>query len=470
MAGVVRTRFAPSPTGDLHIGGVRTALFSWLYAKHCGGEFLLRVEDTDQQRSSESAIEGILQGLHWLGLEPDQSAVFQSQNLPRHQAAIRQLLEQDKAYRCYCSKAELDEMREQARARGDKPRYDGRCRNRTDAPAGIDPVIRFKTPLGGEVLIDDLIQGQVVYQNQELDDLIIARSDDTPTYNLTVVVDDRDMGISHVIRGDDHLNNTPRQIHIFHALDSTPPHYAHLPLILGADGKKLSKRDGTAGILAYREQGFLPRAVLNYLLRLGWSHGDQELFSLEEMIELFDISDVNKSAAALNPDKLDWVNQHYMQTTPVADLLQPVLEHFRQAGIDPDAGPPLHDLLTVQKERVKNLAELTEQSRCFYQDFTEFIEPAAKKHLRPVILPALESLHEQLTQLDDWDVATLKAAIDRTAEQQGLKLGKIAQPLRVAVTGTAVSPSIDATLVLLGKDRVLSRLALALDYIRKRAA
>lgn len=465
----VKTRFAPSPTGDLHIGGVRTALFSWLYAKHCDGEFLLRVEDTDRERSTDEAIAVILNGLEWLGLTSEHEPVFQSQREAEHKKAIQQLLDEGHAYYCYCSKEELEQMREQAMAKGEKPRYDGRWRDRTDKPEGIDPVIRFKNPLDGEVVIDDLIQGKVVYNNAELDDLIIARSDGSPTYNLTVVVDDADMEISHVIRGDDHLNNTPRQINIFQALGKTPPQYAHMPLILGPDGKKLSKRDNAASILAYKEEGFLPQAVLNYLVRLGWSHGDQEIFSLAEMIKLFDVCNVNKSAAALNPEKLDWVNQHYMKETPVSELIEPIQALFDEAGLNLSDGPALAELVQVQKERVKNLHELVEQSRFFYEDFADFDETAAKKHLRPVILPAMELLAERLSALSDWITEDIKAVIDAVAAELDIKMGKIAQPLRVAVTGAGVSPSIDITLALLGQEKVIKRLNRALQHIRKRA-
>ncbi len=465
----VRTRFAPSPTGDLHIGGVRTALFSWLYARHCEGEFLLRIEDTDRKRSTEEAIAVILTGLRWLGLIADQPPVLQSQRLDRHKKAIQQLLDADKAYRCYCTPAELARMREQAMADGGKPRYDGRCRDRADKPAALRPVIRFKNPPAGEVVIDDLIQGRVVYRNAELDDLIIARADGSPTYNLSVVVDDADMQITHVIRGDDHLNNTPRQINIFRALGQTPPHYAHLPLILGPDGSKLSKRDGSTSILACKAQGLLPSAVLNYLVRLGWSHGDQEIFSLAEMIALFDVRQVNKSAAALNLEKLAWLNQHYMKISPVADLLALAEAQFERAGVALADGPGLTELLAVQKERVKNLQELVEQSRFFYEDIVAYDKAAAKKHLRPAILPAMELLAGRLAALTEWTGADIKAVIDTLATELNMNMGRLAQPLRVAVTGGAISPGIDMTLALLGPDKVQQRLHTALEYIRRRA-
>jgi len=467
----VRTRFAPSPTGDLHIGGIRTALFSWLYARHHGGRFVLRVEDTDRERSSPQAIDIILDGMDWLGLDYDEGPVYQSRRLQRYRQVIESLLKRDLAYYCYCSREELDAMRTEAMERGEKPKYDGRCRYRKKPPQEHEsPVVRFKSPLEGETSIEDRIQGRVVYNNRELDDLIIARTDGSPTYNLTVVVDDLDYGITHVIRGDDHLNNTPRQYHIFRALDVLPPAYAHIPLILAPDGKKLSKRHGAASVLEYREAGYLPEAMLNYLVRLGWSHGDQEIFSREEMIRLFDIRDVNKSAAAINPDKLLWLNQHYLQTGDTSRLAALFAEILTQEGIEPSSGPSIEDLVEVQKARVKTLGEMLEQSLCFYREFESFDEAAAKKHLRPAILDAMQTLREQLAGLAHWKDEPIHGVINRVAEEFELKLGKLAQPLRVAVTGGPVSPSIDATLRLLGREKVLARIDRALAYIRQRAA
>ena len=467
----IKTRFAPSPTGYLHIGGIRTALFSWLFARHHGGTFVLRIEDTDRQRSTPEAIDIILDGMDWLDLDYDEGPIYQSHRTERYRQVIDELLEDDQAYYCYCSREELDAMRAEAMERGEKPRYDGRCRHLTHPPENHSPpVVRFKNPVDGDVVIEDLIQGRVVYRNMELDDLVIARADGSPTYNLCVVVDDMDMGISHVIRGDDHLNNTPRQINIFRALDSTPPAYGHIPLILGPDGKKLSKRHGAASVLDYRDQGYLPEAMLNYLVRLGWSHGDQEIFTLQEMINLFDIGDVNKSAAAINPDKLLWLNQHYLQAASDRRLAGLFVAALKTAGMNPDDGPAPLDLVTVQKQRVKTITDMVEQSSYFYQDFDRFDENAAKKQLRPAILEALQTLRERLTGLPRWDDEALHALINEVAEDYGLKLGKLAQPLRVAVTGAAVSPSIDVTLRLLGPDRTEARLDRALDYIRQRAA
>ena len=468
----VRTRFAPSPTGLLHIGGVRTALFSWLYARHHGGQFILRIEDTDRDRSTADAVNIILEGIRWLELDFDEGPYYQTERFNRYKEIVDKLLKEGKAYYCYCSREELEDMRNEAMARGEKPKYNGRCRDRTDpAPTGLTPVVRFRNPPDGEVLIEDLIQGTVSYQNRELDDLIIARSDGTPTYNLTVVVDDMDMSISHVIRGDDHLNNTPRQINIFRALDCNPPAYAHVPMILGPGGKKLSKRDaGTVSVLEYREQGILPEALLNYLVRLGWSNGDQEVFSRTEMISLFDIENVNKSAAALNPEKLLWLNQHYLKQgnrERLAGLLAGFLEG---QGIDLNTGPELQDLVAVQKERCKTLKEMAEQSHFFYAEFDSWDVAAAGKHLRPAVLDPLSRLAGRLADMNEWTNTSIHTAIDGTAAELGLKIGKIAQPLRVAVTGGTVSPSIDDTLFLLGKEKTLARLGRALVYIRDSVA
>ena len=469
MTGKVITRFAPSPTGDLHIGGIRTALFSWLYARRHNGEFLLRIEDTDRERSTEAALNVILEGMEWLGLDHDRDIVYQSARTEKYKAAIQRLLERDLAYYCYCSREELEAMRREAMSRGEKPRYNGKYRDLGRLPAeGETPVVRFKNPLDGDVVIDDPIQGRVVISNRELDDLIIARADGSPTYNLTVVVDDADMGITHVVRGDDHLNNTPRQINIFNALGVAAPTYAHIPLILDPEGRKLSKRHGAASVLEYRDQGYLPEALLNYLVRLGWSHGDQEIFSIDEMIELFDVGRVNKAAAALNPDKLAWLNQHYLRESNAERIACLLKRKLVELGVDVSGPPDLKEVAGIQKERVKTIAEMAEQSRFFYEEFAEYDETAAKKHLRPVALEPLRLARETFSALDSWGGETLHAAIDAVAEQQAVKFGKIAQPLRVAVTGGAVSPSIDVTLELLGRDRTLSRLGRALELIERR--
>ena len=478
MADKVITRFAPSPTGFLHLGGIRTALFSWLFARRHNGKFMLRIEDTDRERSTDDALKVILDGIAWLGLEhdgadvagtDDKGIVYQSQRTEQYKATIRELLDRDLAYYCYCSREELEAMRKEAMSRGERPRYNGKYRDLGRQPApGDTPVVRFKNPLDGDVVINDPIQGRVVISNRELDDLIIARSDGSPTYNLTVVVDDADMGITHVIRGDDHLNNTPRQINIFDALGYDAPTYAHIPLILDSDGKKLSKRHGAASVLEYRDQGYLPESLLNYLVRLGWSHGDQEIFSVDEMIELFDIGQVNKAAAALNPDKLAWLNQHYLRESKAERIACLLKRKLVELGVDVTGPPDLKEVAGVQKERVKTIAEMADQSRFFYEEFAEYDETAAKKHLRPVALKALQQARWVFSHLGDWDREQIHAAIDDVAEQQAMKFGKIAQPLRVAVTGGAVSPSIDITLELLGRDRTLSRLGRALALIERR--
>src|SRR5271169_3592190 len=372
----VVTRFAPSPTGLLHIGGVRTALFSWLYARHCGGKFILRIEDTDRDRSTDEAVRVIVEGMKWLGLAADEGPYFQTQRFDRYNAVLAALVAAGKAYRCYCSKAELDAMREAQLAAKEKPRYDGRCRDHIEPRAGIAPVIRFKNPLGGEVVVEDQVHGRVVFQNTELDDLIIARSDGSPTYNFCVVVDDMDMGVTHVIRGDDHLNNTPRQMNMLLALGATPPVYAHVPMILGPDGAKLSKRHGAVSVLQYEEEGYLPDALLNYLVRLGWSHGDQEVFSREEMIAAFDIKDVNKAASAFNPEKLQWLNQQHMMRTPVAQLATALREQLARLGLHTDDQPLLEGVVNAQRERAKTLVEMAKNSLFFFRDFEQYDDKA----------------------------------------------------------------------------------------------
>ncbi len=463
----VRTRFAPSPTGMLHIGGVRTALFSWLTARKHAGQFILRIEDTDRERSTQEAVDHILAGMQWLGLEADEGPFYQTERVDRYQQAIEQLLQSGRAYYCDCSRERLDQLRETAMKNGQKPRYDGHCRER-NLSRSDNTVVRFMNPVEDTVVIDDLIQGQVHFNNAELDDLIIARSDGSPTYNLTVVVDDRDMQITHVVRGDDHLNNTPRQMNILQALDAAIPTYAHVPMILGPDGKKLSKRIGSASVLEYRDNGYLPEALFNYLVRLGWSHGDQEIFSIDELIQLFDLNDVNKSAAALNPDKLLWLNQHYLAECDdqrLADLVRPQFE----ADVL-ENGPDLIELVHVQKQRTKTLIELVEQSRSFYRDFDEYDATAAKKHLRPVVQEPLRQLQQAFSALAKWTDSEIHAVIEQVAEANAMKLGKLGQPLRVAVTGAGVSPAIDVTVRLLGKEKTLARLDKALNFIEKRAA
>ncbi|MEY4762301.1 MAG: hypothetical protein RLZZ200_2157 [Pseudomonadota bacterium] len=455
----VITRFAPSPTGMLHIGGVRTALFSWLYARRHGGQFILRVEDTDRERSTDEAVRVILEGMRWLGLDEDQGPFYQTQRYDRYRAVIQQLLDEGKAYRCYCSKEELDALREAQMARKEKPRYDGRWRDSTATPpAGVTPVVRFKNPTDGEVIVDDLVHGRTVFQNSELDDLIIQRSDGNPTYNFCVVVDDFDMGVTHVIRGDDHLNNTPRQINMLKALGATPPTYAHVPMILGADGAKLSKRHGAVSVLEYEKEGFLPDALLNYLVRLGWSHGDQEFFTREEMIAAFDIADVNKSAAAFDPDKLLWLNQQHIMKAPVATLASGLRAQLALLGVLTDDQALLEGVAGALRERAKTLKDMASAGLFFFREPVRD-EKAAAKHLTPEALVLLAELRAELASLPEWNAPAVHALLNAFAGNRSLGLGKIAQPLRVALCGGTVSPPIDATVAVLGRSRVLDRLA-----------
>jgi glutamyl-tRNA synthetase len=465
----VRTRFAPSPTGYLHIGGARTALFSWLYARKHGGTFILRIEDTDLERSTAESINAILEGMTWLGLEYDEGPFHQTHRFERYAQVKEQLLAEGKAYRCYCSKERLEQLREGQMARKEKPRYDGRCRHLKAPPPGAgDYVVRFNNPEEGVVVVEDQVRGRVVFQNSELDDLIIARSDGTPTYNFTVVVDDLDMRVSHVIRGDDHLNNTPRQINILKALGATPPLYAHVPMILGEDGKRLSKRHGAVSVMQFRDDGFLPEAVINYLARLGWSHGDQEIFGIDELVALFDIPDINNSASSINPGKLLWLNQHYIKTGDPAHVAHHLSWHMGQAGLDPAAGPALTEVVLVFRERAKTLKEMAEQCVYCYRDVTDY-DPAAQKHLGDAVAAPLAALRQGLADLPDWDEPAIHQAVVATAEAFELKMGKLAQPLRVAVTGGVVSPPIDVTLRLLGRERVLQRIDRCLEYLASRA-
>lgn len=466
----VRTRFAPSPTGYLHIGGARTALFCWLYARRHGGRFVLRIEDTDRERSTPEAVQAILDGMAWLGLEADEGPFYQTRRFDRYREVLQKLLADGHAYHCYCTREELDEMRAEQQARKEKPRYDGRCRTRTAPRPGVDPVVRFKSPQEGETVVEDAVRGRVVFRNSELDDLIIARSDGTPTYNFCVVVDDMDMAITHVIRGDDHLNNTPRQMNILRALGATPPRYAHLPMILGPDGAKLSKRHGAVSVMEYRNEGFLPEALRNYLVRLGWAHGDQEIFSTEEMVALFDIADVNHSASAINPDKLLWLNQHYIKTGDPVQLGAELGWHLERLGVRPEHGPPLAEVVRANAERAKTMKEMAENSRFFFEDVRSYDEKAAAKNLKDEAVEPLRRVRERLAALEGWTPEAIHEAVIATGEALGLKLGKVAQPLRVAVSGGPVSPPIDQTLALLGRERTLQRLDRAIAWIGERRA
>ncbi|MCW8877571.1 MAG: glutamate--tRNA ligase [Kangiellaceae bacterium] len=466
----VKTRFAPSPTGYLHVGGARTALYSWLHAKANDGQFVLRIEDTDLERSTPEAVEAIMDGMRWLELDWNEGPYFQTKRFDRYKEVIAQLVEAGDAYPCFCSRERLDELRETQMANKQKPRYDGKCRHLSadEIDLSQDHVIRFKNPQEGEVTFKDVVKGEITISNQELDDLIIARTDGSPTYNFTVVVDDRDMGITQVVRGDDHINNTPRQINIFKALGAPVPEYGHVPMILGDDGKKLSKRHGAVSVMQYRDDGYLPQAVLNYLVRLGWSHGDQEVFSVSEMIELFDINSINKAPSAFNTQKLDWLNQQYIKSLPVEEVVKHLQWHLAQAGLSLDSGPDIAELIPEFAERVQTLKDLVEVIRPYYSDFESFEEKAAKKHLRPVAKEPLETVKQKLYDLAEWAPEAIHAAINETAEQLEVGMGKVGMPLRVAATGAGMSPSLDVTLKWIGKDKTLQRIDRALDFIRQR--
>ena len=434
---MVRTRFAPSPTGYLHIGGARTALFSWLYARKHGGQFILRIEDTDLERSTPESVDAILQGMAWLNLDYDEGPFYQTQRFERYNEIIQQWLAEGKAYYCYASQAELDELREQQMARKEKPRYDGRYRDFTGTPPeGIKPVVRFKNPLDGEVVINDMVKGRVVVQNSELDDLIIQRSDGSPTYNFTVVVDDWEMNITHVIRGDDHLNNTPRQINMLKALGVEPPVYAHLPMVLGEDGQRLSKRHGAVSVLQYKEAGYLPDGLLNYLARLGWSHGDQEIFSREELIQYFDLGHINGAPGKFDADKCLWTNQQHIQMHGGLTLAPHVAPHLAIAGIDLDHGPELPTVCDLLKERAKTLGELALQAHYFYADPTSFDAEMAEKHWKTsTAKPVLVSLRELLANAEDWSVEVIHQAMVEAGKVNGVKMGQVGMPFRLALTG-----------------------------------
>lgn len=458
MSSHVRTRFAPSPTGFLHIGGARTALFAWLYARHHHGTFILRVEDTDQERSTDASIQAILDGMRWLNLDFDEGPFYQTKRMDRYAQVISQFLKDGHAYRCYCTKERLTELRETQTIAKIKPKYDGCCRELNLNDPSKPHVVRFKNPLEGAVVFDDMIRGKISVNNAELDDLIIARSDGFPTYNFCVVIDDYDMKITDVIRGDDHINNTPRQINMLKALGAPLPRYAHVPMILGGDGKRLSKRHGAVSVLQFHEDGYLPDALLNYLVRLGWSHGDQEIFTREELIHYFDVAQVNNSPAAFNQEKLDWLNQQYMKSKNPAELVPDFSAQLAVLNIAISDSATLIPVIQLQIDRVKTLKEMAERSRYFFEEKVEYDETASKKFLTPEIMPALRALYAALESMTDWNKENIHQAILAVATEKGLKIGQLAQPLRVVVTGNTISPSIDSTLQLIGKKRVLERL------------
>lgn len=460
----IRTRFAPSPTGALHIGGVRTALFSWLYARRHQGSFILRIEDTDQARSSKDNVSLILDGFAWLGIKPDEGPILQTDRLDRYREVAEGMLDAGLAYRCYCSPDELAAMRAEQMERGLKPRYDGRCRTRREPLQGVEPVIRFRHPTEGSVIVDDLVHGQVVFENAELDDLIILRSNGMPTYHFGVVVDDSDMAITHVIRGDDHLNNTPRHINLYHALGLEPPAFGHIPMVAGPDGAKLSKRHGATSVLDYRDQGYLADALLNYLVRLGWSHGDQEIFSVEEMCALFDLRSVQKSAARFDIEKLNWLNQHYIKQAPTETLAAGLAEQLELIGVAAPEASTLPPLVEAFRERASTLRELAEKARVYLEELGDYDAKAASKQLTPTTAPWLDQVRRRLDALDAWTEDATQSCVEQVAASEGVGMGKIAQPVRVAVTGGTASPGIGVTLAILGRDRALRRLDRAIVF------
>lgn len=468
---MIKTRFAPSPTGYLHIGGVRTALFSWLFAKQNKGDFILRIEDTDLARSTQESVDAIFDGMSWLGLNHTEGPFYQTKRFDRYKEVIKTLLDTDQAYYCYATPEELDEMREKQKEKGDKPRYDGRFRDFSGTPPeGVKPVIRFKNPIEGVVEIEDMVKGKVTVSNEELDDLIIARSDGTPTYNLTVVVDDWDMKVSHVVRGDDHLNNTPRQINLYNALGAEIPKFAHIPMVLGEDGSRLSKRHGAVSVLQYKEDGFLPEALLNYLVRMGWSHEEQEIFSIDEMIKLFTLETVNSSPSTFNLEKLLWINQQHIQSTNIDNLVANLTPFMKLKDLDISKGADLSLVADLLREKSKTLVEMADLAVYFYQDFSEFNPTAAKKHLRPVSEEPLKLIQQKLSVITAWTIENIHQAIKDTATELSIGMGKVGMPLRVAITGAGQSPSIDATAFLIGQEKCLKRLSMALKVIEIRKA
>lgn len=467
-----RTRFAPSPTGYLHIGGARTALYCWLEARRRGGQFILRIEDTDRERSTQAAIDAILQAMAWLGLDYDEGPIYQTQRLDRYREVAEQLVASGHAYYAYETKEELEAMREKAMAAGDKPRYNGAYRDRNEPyREDANRVIRFKNPIGGTVAFEDKVKGRIEWSNDELDDLVIFRSDGYPTYNFAVVVDDLDMKITDVVRGDDHVNNTPRQVNIYQALlqigmTSAPvPYFAHLPMILDPEGAKLSKRTGAADVMQYRDDGYLPHALLNYLVRLGWSHGDQEIFSIEEMTALFKLEDVNSKASRLDPAKLGWLNQQYLKSDDPNDVAKHLEWHLRNEGYDLANGPAPADVVIALRDRVQTLKEMAARAAVWFKPLEQYDDAAVAKHLTSAASAPLADVRERLAKLSSWTAETVSAALRETAEALGVGMGKIAQPLRVAITGTQVSPDISHTVYLAGQGEALKRIDAALQRI-----
>ncbi|MDH4226188.1 MAG: glutamate--tRNA ligase [Deltaproteobacteria bacterium] len=461
----VKTRFAPSPTGYLHIGGARTALFNYLYARKHKGKFVLRIEDTDAERSTEASIQAILDGMEWLGLEYDEGPFYQSKRYDLYREYADKLLKKGDAYKCYCTAEELEERRKQALKEGRPPKYDGRCRERTDSPA-LPFALRFKVG-PGKTVVDDAVKGKTAFEHSDIEDVIILRSDTTPTYNFCVVVDDATMGITHVIRGDDHLNNTPKQMLMYDALGFPLPVFAHLPMILGSDKTRLSKRHGATSVTAYRDMGYLPEALINYLARLGWSHGDEEIFTLQSLIEKFTLENVGKSSGVFNPEKLIWLNHHYIKESSVESVAKHALPHFKELGIDAEHDPRLLQIVKTVKEKSRTFKETAESAAFYFATEIKYDEKAATKFLTKASLEPIEALIEALKPLASFDEPSVEAAFKGVIEAKGIKLVALAQPVRVAVTGNTVSPGIHETLSALGKERTLERLTKAAEHIRK---
>ena len=459
---MVKTRFAPSPTGFLHIGGVRTALFSWAYARKHQGKFVLRIEDTDLERSTEESVKAILDGMHWVGLDYDEGPFYQTHHFDRYKEMVQKLLDNGQAYYCYSSKEELEQMHREQEARGEYPHYDRRWRpdagkTLPEIPAGACPVVRFKNPLEGTVKWDDLVKGTIEIANAELEDLVIARSDGTPTYNFCVVVDDWDMGITHVIRGDDHVNNTPKQINLLKALGAPLPEYGHLPMILNENGQKMSKRRDAVSVVDYEAKGILPHALLNYLARLGWGHGDDEFFSIEQFVEWFDLKDISPAASRFNHEKLLWINAQHIKITDNADLAELVKPKLIEMGINPDQGPALTDVIALVKERVQDMNQLAKESDYFYQKREAAAEDVTK-HIQEDTLPRMQRFAAQLAVLPEWTAESIHELFKPFCSEEGIKMGQLGMPLRVLVCGTTQTPSVDAVLALIGKEEVLKRL------------
>ncbi|MGK2946413.1 MAG: glutamate--tRNA ligase [Candidatus Malihini olakiniferum] len=467
----IKTRFAPSPTGYLHVGGARTALYSWLFARHHKGDFVLRIEDTDLERSTQDAIDAIMDGMNWLRLDWDEGPYYQTKRFDRYNRVIDEMLVKGTAYKCYCSRERLEALRADQMAKGEKPRYDSYCCDSPKQHAADEPhVVRFRNPQDGSVIFNDRIRGPIEFSNQELDDLIIRRTDGSPTYNFCVVIDDWDMEITHVIRGEDHINNTPRQINILKALGAPELEYAHVSMILGGDGKKLSKRHGAVGVMQYRNDGYLPEALLNYLVLLGCANGDQEIFSINEMTQLFTLNAVSKSASTFNTEKLQWLNHYYIHHLSAEYVATHLSWHIEQEGINTRIGPQLSELVTLLGGRCKTLKEIAASCRYFYEDFIEFDADAAKKHLRSVARQPLKLVREKFADISDWTPENIYHAIQGTVDELQEDMGKVGMPLRVAVTYSDQSPRVDITVHAIGQQRVLARIDKALAFITEREA